>query len=154
MISRIYNIRKRGRFLPLSIIFAVLLLVAGHFTSCEPEDWDFEVNCNDCYDYEPDSANLIVYLTMNSENDSVPITIYRGPFEKGEIDWQDTATGEEFRLYSAMDREYAVRAEYKSGTKTIIAFDEDKMVVKDNGENCGSPCYMVKGGIFDLRLIE
>ena len=140
--------------MPLSFFAALLLMVTGHFTSCEPEDWTFEVNCNDCFDYEPDSANIIVYLTRNSENDSVPITIYRGPFEDGEIDWQDTATGEEFRLYSAVDQEYTVRAEYKSGNKTIIAFDDDKMYVQDQGETCGSPCYMVKGGIFDLRLID
>lgn len=129
-----------------------LIMLSGNFLGCEPEDMMLEVDCDECYSYKPDSANLIVRLTINSENDSVPLTFYRGPFEKGEIDWQDTATTGEFYLYSALDREYTVRAIYQSGEKTIVAFDSDKMVIRDAGEECGYPCYIVKGGIFDLQL--
>lgn len=113
-----------------------------------------EVDCGECFSYEPDSADLIVRLTINEENDSVPLTFYRGAFEKGEIDWQDTATSGDFYLYSEMDRVYTVRAIYRSGERTIVAFDSDKMVIRDAGEECGYPCYIVKGGTFDLRLPE
>jgi hypothetical protein len=70
------------------------------------------------------------------------------------VDWVDTATTEELLLYSEVDREYTVRAEYKSGAKTILVFDADKMYLSNHGEECGSPCYIVKGGIFDVRLMD
>jgi hypothetical protein len=135
-------------------LLCFLVALTGNFMGCEPEDRVLAVDCSECYSYKPDSADLIVRLTINSENDSVPLTFYRGDFEKGEIDWQDTATTEEFHLYSEVGRTYTVRAIYRSGTKTIVAFDSDKMVTSDAGEECGYPCYIIKGGIFELTLPE
>ena len=133
---------------------ALLLVVSGKFTACEPEDWMLTVDCQDCYSYKPDSADLIVYLSIDALNDSVPLTFYRGSYEEGVIDWQDTATTEEFFLYSEMDRTYTVKATYRSGDQTIIAFDSDKMHIYNGSAECGSPCYVVKGGIFEVQLIE
>jgi hypothetical protein len=112
------------------------------------------INCSDCYGYKPDSANLIVNLTINAENDSVPLTFYLGDYEDGVVDWQDTATTEEFLLYSKMGSRYTVRATYRSGDRIIEAFDSDKMTLYNASEECGSPCYIVKGGIFELGLAE
>jgi hypothetical protein len=132
----------------------MLVLLSGKFTACEPEDWMLTIDCADCFGFEPDSANLIINLTINSENDSVPLTFYLGDYEDGVIDWQDTATTEEFLLYSELDRRYTVRATYRSGDRVIEAFDSDKMTIYNANEECGSPCYIVKGGIYDLSLIE
>ncbi len=140
--------------IPVTLLTGVLLLLSEQFMGCEPEDWLLQINCNDCYANAPDSAKLIIYVTIDQENDSVPLTFYRGSYEDGEIDWQDTATTEEFYLYSEMEREYTVRAKYNSGNDTIIAFDGDKMTVYDAWEECGNLCYIVKGGIFDLRLMK
>ena len=134
------------------IFTASLLVIAGNFSACEPEDWVLTVDCGDCYGYMPDSADLIINLTINAENDSVPLTFYLGDYEDGIVDWQDTATTEKFYLYSAMEKEYTVRATYTSGNQTIMAFDGDKMFLYDAGGEGGSPCYIVKGGIFDIRL--
>jgi len=136
------------------IAIAILVLLSGKFISCEPEDWMLSVDCNECYGYKPDSANLIVNLTINAENDSVPLTFYLGNYEDGVIDWQDTATTEEFYLYSKMNSRYTVRATYRSGDRIIEAFDSDKMTIYNANEECGAYCYIVKGGIFDLRLAE
>jgi len=145
--------KKSGKRLLINIVATVLLLIiSGRFTACETEDWMLQVNCNDCYGYKPDSANLIVYLTIDSENDSVPLTFYRGNYEDGVIDWQDTATTNEFYLYSKMEEKYTVRAIYSSGNKIIEAFDQDEMHINNAEGECGSPCYIIKGGIFDLRL--
>ena len=62
---------------------ALLVLVSGKFTACEPENWMLSIDCGDCYGYAPDSANLIINLTINAENDSVPLTFYRGDYEEG-----------------------------------------------------------------------
>ena len=142
-----------GKRLIINIAATTLLvIISGRFTACETEDWMLQVNCDDCYGYKPDSANLIVYLTIDSENDSVPLTFYRGNYEDGEIDWQDTATTTEFYLYSKMNKKYTVRATYRSGDKIIEAFDADEMHFRDAADECGSPCYIIKGGTFNLRL--
>ena len=133
---------------------ALLVVVSGKFTACEPEDWMLSIDCADCYGYAPDSADLIIKLTINAENDSVPLTFYLGNYEDGVIDWQDTATSEEFYLYSKMNSSYTVRATYNSGNKFIEAYDADDMELYNAAEECGSPCYIVKGGIFDVRLLE
>ncbi len=133
---------------------ALLVLVLGKFMACEPENWTLQVDCGDCLEFKPDSANLIIYLTINAENDSIPLTFYRGDYEDGVIDWQDTATTEEFYLYSKMNSSYTVRATYRSGNRIIEAFDADDMHIYNANEECGSPCYIVKGGIFDVSLLE
>ena len=142
------------RLLTRLVALIVLVLVLGKFTSCEPEDWMLQIDCADCYGYKPDSANLIINLTINSENDSVPLTFYKGDYDDGVIDWQDTATTEEFYLYSKMNSTYTVRATYRSGNKIIEAFDSDDMTIYNASGECGSDCYIVKGGIFDLQLEE
>ncbi len=144
--------RKNRPFLFTSMAI-FLLLLAGNFAGCEPENWIGTVDCYECIDFKPDSAKLIVYVSIRPEQDSVPLTFYRGD-SRGEIDWQDTATTEEFNLYSEVGASYTVRAEYKTGPLTIIAWDADKMILKDYSEECGDPCYIIKGGIFDLRLIS
>ena len=142
------------RLLTKLLAAALLVLVSVKFTACEPEDWMLSVDCDDCYGYAPDSANLIIKLSINAENDSVPLTFYLGNYEDGVIDWQDTATTEEFYLYSKMNSSYTVRATYQSGNQVIEAFDADEMKLYNANDECGSPCHIVKGGIFDLRLLE
>lgn len=131
----------------------ILLFLAGNFLGCEPEDWIINPDCNDCFSLKPDSAKLIVYLSINAENDSIPLTFTRGD-SQGEMDWQDTATMSEFYLDAAVGSVYTVKAEYSVASKTVLAFDADIMTLKDYGDECGSPCYIIKGGIFDLRLIS
>jgi len=144
--------RRNSHWFP-GMAAMILLLLSGNFTGCEPEDWVGTVNCNDCLGTRPDSALLIVYLTINPENDSVPLTFYRGD-SGGEIDWQDTATTEEFYPDAKVGTTYTLRAEYRSGPHTIYAFDSDEMKLTDRGDECGDPCYIVKGGIFDVILKE
>ncbi|MEN8155343.1 MAG: hypothetical protein ABFS10_00210 [Bacteroidota bacterium] len=153
MSSKRFHIRDRGSIWLMAAVTAALVLITGNFTGCEPEDWIGNVNCNDCFGYKPDSADLIIHLTINAENDSVPLIIYEGD-TGGDVDWRDTAVDETFYLKSRMHTTYTVRAQYRSGSKTIIAFDSDRMTLKDYSESCGSTCYIVKGGIFDLTLPE
>jgi hypothetical protein len=135
-----------------------LLIPAGPFVSCEPEDWILDINCGtDCFSYRPDTADLIVLLSLDAEHDSIPLTFYRGDAD-GEIDWQDTAIynpldpTNEFNLPSRVGQRYTVKATYRSGDRIIEAYDADVMTLQDYGSDCGSPCYVVKGGIFNLQL--
>jgi len=140
--------------IPVLILMVIFLALDGSFRGCEPEDVVIGIDCNDCYSYLPDSADLIIYLTINDMNPTVPITVYHGTLEEGHVDWMDTATTNEYRLYSALDVYYTVEATYRSGDKTILAYDGDRMYSYDGGNQCGAPCYIIKGGIFDNRLME
>ncbi|MGW8314854.1 MAG: hypothetical protein ACWGNV_04580 [Bacteroidales bacterium] len=144
--------KKNRMYFPLLLL--LFLALAGNYLGCETENWSFEVNCNDCYGYVPDSANLIIYLTINQENPEVPITVYLGPAEEGVVDWRDTTNLSEYYLFAAMDADYTVEATYQSGNKTILTYDGDHMFLYDGKNECGSPCYIVKGGIFDNRLMK
>jgi len=142
------------RHIPIFPLLLLLLALSGNFLGCETEDWEFSVDCNECYGYVPDSANLIIYLTINQENPSVPVTVYKGSLEEGNIDWRDTATTNEFYLFSELNVAYTVEATYRLGNKTVVTYDGDRMHIYDGGDECGAPCYIVKGGIFDNRLLE
>jgi hypothetical protein len=143
-----FIIKSGGVVKKLIILLGLIKLI-----SCQPEDWAI-LDCAECFNYKPDSADLIIHLTINNENDSIPLTFYRGKLENGIIDWQDTATTSEFRLYSEVGQLYTVKATYKSGSKYIIAVDADKMTLRNADEECGYPCYIIKGGIFKLELLN
>ncbi len=130
------------------------LLISGLILgaiSCEGIN-NIIVDCDECEDYELDSANLIIYVTTNAENPVVPIVLYRGDVEEGNVDFVDTAYESTHKIYSAMDQFYSVTAEYKVGGKTVIAVDGDKMKIRNEDEACGSPCWIVSGGYFKVEL--
>lgn len=136
----------------ISILF--FLTLAFQFTACETEDWHGEIDCADCFTYKPDSARIWIYLTANSENDSIPIVIYRGNYEDGIEERRDTATSDFFDPVLAMGKIYTIEAKYRDGNETILAYDSDKMTIYNANDECGSTCYIIEGGIFDLELIR
>lgn len=110
------------------------------------------VDCDDCWGFKPDSADLLIYLTVNKDHPEVPIVIYRGNFEDGEVDFLDTARSSSYTLYSATDQYYSVTAEYKVDGKTIIAVDGDVMKAKDASSSCEFECWIITDGEFSLEL--
>jgi hypothetical protein len=130
--------------------FFVLLLItmAG---SCN-EYIGLTVDCDDCWSYRPDSADLIINLTINGSHPEVPIVVYRGNIEGGEVDWMDTARENPYYLYSALEQYYSVTAEYKVDGKTIIAVDGDEMKAKDATSSCEFECWIIVDGEFKVDL--
>jgi hypothetical protein len=126
----------------------VLLALAG---SCN-EYLGLTVNCDDCWGYKPDSADLIINLTINSSHPEVPIVVYRGNIESGQVDWVDTARESPYYLKSAIEQYYSVTAEYKVDGKTIIAVDGDEMKAKDASGSCEFECWIVVDGEFKVDL--
>jgi hypothetical protein len=137
---------KRSTLSAIVVILAMILTF-----SCE-NTGVFGVNCDECYSVEPDSADLVIYLTINSENPYVPIKLYRGNIENKELDWVDTAMTKEYKLYSAVDQDYSVEAYYKSGGKTVIAVDGDKITTSLVTDVCDNDCWIIKGGVLNARL--
>jgi len=100
----------------------------------------------------PDSADLIVYVTINDENPFVPLTYYLGDYEDGVIDFVDTTYTEERFLYSKVGVEYSVKATYVKAGQTVVAVDGDKLRIIDGQGDCYPPCYFIRGGTLDVRL--
>ena len=130
----------------------LLLVILAVSISCD-EYLGGTVDCSECWDPEPDSADLIVDLTYNlGVIDTVPLIIYNGSVEEDSIEWVDTAYGPEFRLYVAVDRYYSVRAEYTIGDKKIIAIDGGKILAKHVTESCDYECWVITKGILNVEL--
>ncbi len=129
------------------LVFVIIILAFA----CN-EYMGITVDCDDCWGFKPDSADLLIYLTVNQDHPEVPIVIYRGNFEDGEVDFLDTARSSTYTLYSAIDQYYSVTAEYKVDGKTIIAVDGDVMKAKDASSSCEFECWIIIDGEFSLQL--
>ena len=135
------------RIIKFWIVFIIIVL-AG---SCE-EYLGSSVDCSECFDYKPDSADLIIHVTINSEHPEVPIVLYRGNVEDNVVDWIDTVRETPYYLYSAVDQFYSVSAEYKVDARTIIAIDGDRMKAKHVSDACDFVCWIVTQGILKAEL--
>jgi hypothetical protein len=132
----------------------LLLALCFNFSGCEQEDLAFITDCDNCLDAIPDSADLIVSVTINEENPFVPLTFYIGDYEDGIIDFIDTTRTEERLLYSEVGVEYSVKATYRKDGETVIAVDGDRLRIVDGSGDCYPPCYFIRGGTLDVRLKE
>jgi hypothetical protein len=110
------------------------------------------VDCDECFWDKPDSADLVIYLTINSDHPEVPLVFYKGNIEDRQVDWVDTARTSPFYLYSAVDQFYSVAAEYRVDGKTVLAVDGDRMKVKHVSDACEYECWIVTGGYLEAEL--
>lgn len=108
-------------------------------------------DCSECYTIKPDTAELIIKLTINDENPKVPIVIYKNNIEDNDIEFTDTAITEDYYIDVPVNKYYSVTAQYKVNEKTIIAVDGDKIKTKKIYD-CDEPCWIIKGGYINVKL--
>lgn len=138
----------------IKFIILLTLVLSFNISGCEQEDLAFNTDCGNCLETIPDSADLIVNVTIDDENPFVPLTFYVGDYEDGVIDFIDTTRTKEFLLFSEVGTEYSIKATYQKDGETIIAIDGDKLRVVDGSGDCYPPCYFIRGGTLDVRLNE
>ena len=134
------------------LLFITILAFAVNFSGCEQEDLALNIDCDNCLESFPDSADLVINVTINDENPFVPLTFYVGDYEDGNIDFTDTTYTEERFLYSKVGVNYSVKATYLKDGETVIAIDGDRIRVVDGSGDCYPPCYFIRGGTLDVRL--
>lgn len=78
------------------VLILVTLIVVLIPYSCE--DSTFIVDCDKCYEALSQDINLELKITIDASNQYVPITLYRGKVENGEIIKEDTTS----LLFSAL----------------------------------------------------
>lgn len=132
----------------------ILIFIMIHLTQCErDEPVDFSsFDCSLCYQDKPDYGPLEILVTINSENQAVPIVVYRGDIENNDVEYVDTAYNSDFVVDVPVDKYYSVTAQYKDGTNTIYSVDGDKLKLNFNTKDCDEDCYHYKGGYIDVRL--
>jgi len=136
------------RNLLLWLTVLVLLLSCERLENVTIEAFD----CINCYQTRPEWVQLKVSVTINTENPNVPLTIYNGNIEDGNIDWIDTSYSADYWVDVRPDKYYTVKAEYKDGSITVYAIDGDKIKLRHNSSDCDVPCYYQSGGYIDVRL--
>ncbi len=130
--------------------------------SCEQGNFNLVVNCADCFSSKPDSAEIIAYLSFDNLNDSIPLVFYKGKFKgnpnEDVVEWEDTASVTDYSdgkyyLLSPVNKYYSLKATYKTKSgKQVVAIDGDKFVTNHVTDVCDTDCWIVKGGILDVRL--
>lgn len=147
-----------------SFILILILAVSIKISGCEQEDLDFYIDCFDCLSNPPDSANLLVYVSINEENPHVPLILYKGDYEDNIEDYRDTAHidtiytynnttyTDTLEIWSEMGTYYSIKATYQIDGKPFAAVDGDRLRVVDGEGECSPPCYVIRGGTLDLRL--
>jgi len=130
----------------------LILAALPLFYSCDQDSFVFDVNCDECFIEKPDSADLIIYLTINEDNPYVPLRFYRGEVEENVVEWVDTAYSETFYLYSPVDEYYSLEAKYLRGSDTIVVVDGDKLKTNQVSDVCDTDCWIIRGGIMNARL--
>ena len=129
----------------LAISFAALLAL---FSACNNNQCDPDL---ECYSVRPDSGYVNLTITINNENQWVPIAIYEGQIDDSVLLLRDTVTDNILFYYLAADTRYSATAEYKEAQLTILAVDGDRIRTRRE-TNCDDLCFTVNDANINLSL--
>ncbi len=132
-------------------LLTVLLLVILMY-SCNEKIFTTAVNCEECYQEKPDSADLVIELTFNDKYDAIPLTVYKDKVENDDIEWIDTAYGSPFYLLVPVDKYFSVAAEYNADSGKIIAIDGTKIRIKHVSGECDEDCWIIEDDDLNVKL--
>lgn len=135
----------------ISILIVSLALV---FTACiDPINYDGDdVDCYYCYEMYPDSADLIIDLTINDDYPDVEIIVYEGKVDQSPVIANFIADTATVFVYVPMDKMYSVEAVYQSHNKTTRVVDTDMLEAKLVTEICDIDCWYIVGGEYEVKL--
>ncbi|MCX6258037.1 MAG: hypothetical protein NTW49_09130 [Bacteroidia bacterium] len=141
---------KPGLIKILFIICSIAL--SDFFVSCDKAWVDCDTyNFSDCNEVEPVVGEMKIHLTINAENDSVPLVVYYGNFEDRDTAYADIVRADTVTYSLPVNHRYSVTAEYTSGDKHITAVDGVEMK-KKSSEVCKATCWKVTGNEMDVTL--
>src|SRR4030042_140602 len=121
-----------------------MLLMLVMYASCREGLLSTDVECSECYYPEPDSADLVIYLTINEKFPEVPLIVYKGNIEDDQIEYIDTAFSTPYYLWVPVNKKYSVKAEYKKGNATLFVVDGTKLKTSLVEDECDGECYVIK----------
>jgi hypothetical protein len=132
---------------------AISVILLGFLTgSCNEKLYTGDVNCDECYTDKPESADLVIDVTLNNQYYQVPIVVYKGDVEENVVVAVDTADYTPFYVLVPVDEKYAVKAEYKKGESVLYVIDGTKIKLRSVTDACDEPCYIIEGETMDARI--
>jgi hypothetical protein len=129
----------------------VVLVVMVAFGCSSDDDGELPFAPSDCQKTKPATGHLIVEITLNAQNTKVPVKVYVGPIEDGQLVKSDSVSVAQFSYELLADRSYAVTARYLVGQDTILAIGSDDITTSETEYENGF-CWEVTDGKVDVRL--
>lgn len=110
---------------PRTRLLLALLATAlmGATAACHDLTFDCGQDAHRCYSSEPENGPLILRLSPNAENPTIPIAIYRGRVEDSVLVWTDTTAEARYEVMVELDQWHAAVATYRQNGRTIQAID-------------------------------
>lgn len=129
-------------------LLAFLCIASGCEWLEDPEDRGPAPS--DCVEQPFETGLLIIRSTINSQNPSVPIYVFRGSITLNDTDTVFYSTTTMKSLIRPLG-EYSVVAEYLRGNDTIVVFDGDD-IDTDETEYSDKSCWEREDAEVDVRL--
>jgi len=129
----------------------VVLVVMAAFGCSSDDDGDLPFAPPDCQKTKPATGYLIVEITLNAQNTKVPVKVYEGPIEDGQLVKSDSVSVAQFSYELLVDRSYAVTARYLVGQDTVLAIGSDDITTYQTDYESGF-CWELTNGKVDVRL--
>ena len=139
----------RKIWLYLSLIIIVFLLPV-----CEEKIFTGDVDCSECFSPKPDSVDLIIHWTNNADYQEIPVVLYKGKVDEGQFIDTFYCFKDPAYIWVKANEEYAAKAIYDSGERTVIVVDGTKMKLKQvsDTEICGETCWLSENNELFLKL--
>lgn len=134
-----------------STLYIIISLIAvGYFAvSCskDMETCDESLYC-DTLPYDSGWVDI----EIDYKNQGVPIKLYRGLIEDGNLISEDTAYDNVYYYYLPLGNRYSAEAYYENGNQTIITLNSVKLS-QSSFYNCGEECYEEAEVDLDLKKL-
>jgi hypothetical protein len=130
----------------------LLIIISAVLASCNGNLFNSNVDCSECYYIEPDSADLVVELTIDERFRYVPLVVYQGEVEDNRIEYTDTAYASPYYLWVRVGQKYSVKAEYKKSHATLFVVDGTKIKTNHVQDECDEECYTIEKEALDVQI--
>lgn len=137
----------------------MVLLLVPTLLSCGDEYLLDDVDCDECYTPKQETGPVSVNVTLDANNNRIPIKIFKGKYEEryrsdySEALIVDTVSQDDTYIAELKVNEYySVAAEYTHNGEKIVVVDGDKLKMYKVSDSCGDVCWIFKGGDIDATL--
>ena len=132
-----------------TLILTFLVIISG---SCGEKVFTGDVDCDTCYTEEPSMVDLEIEVTLRGEFPAVPLVIYKGDVEDGQVVLIDTVYENPYYVSVQPDTKYSAKASYVREDATLYAVDGTKPKVLRVTEACEFECYVIEDATLNLSI--
>lgn len=139
---------ERLKYFLILLFLAIIILIQA----CDEKIFTIDVDCNECYTEKPDSVDLIIHWTKNSEFNEIPALLFKGSADGGELIDTFYLFGNPAYIWVKAGEEYSMQAIYENSSRTVMVIDGTKQKVKKVSDYCDTECWIVEDEQLQLKL--